>query len=167
VSEDYLRLRWRTGNHQGRTLYARTANGDEIIGMLDTPELAAEARDAHNERLARWEASRPDAGVEERYRKVALPANPAMVRLRYGAADEEITFELDGYAAPETADFVVVHVPESTREDDWVIHKFANGQVFSSVRTVPDLCTKLRVLFATRRGDRVLMSRELAERVVS
>lgn|GEM_PF-3284734 len=43
---------WRTGRTLGRTLYARTGGddwkADTAIGMLDTPELAAEACAAHN-----------------------------------------------------------------------------------------------------------------------
>lgn len=45
-------LPWRTSNHNGRTLYAQAPGGDVPIGMLDTPELAAEACEAHNYRLA-------------------------------------------------------------------------------------------------------------------
>lgn len=46
---------WRVGRKVGRTIYA-TPPGDEdgvLIGMMDTPDLAREAVDAHNERLSR------------------------------------------------------------------------------------------------------------------
>jgi hypothetical protein len=49
-------LPWRTGRHNGRTIYAQLGpepdrEVDVAIGMLDTPELAAEAVGAHNDRL--------------------------------------------------------------------------------------------------------------------
>jgi hypothetical protein len=47
-----LLLPWRTGRKIGRTLYAVTgpeaSDDDVLIGMMDTPELAAEACAAHN-----------------------------------------------------------------------------------------------------------------------
>lgn len=52
---DLLSLPWRTGRHVGRTVYAQSgpeASGDDLlIGVMDTPELAAEACGAHNRRL--------------------------------------------------------------------------------------------------------------------
>lgn len=42
---------WRTGRKVGRTLYA----GDELIGLMDTRELAAEVAAAVNERVGRGE----------------------------------------------------------------------------------------------------------------
>jgi hypothetical protein len=52
---------WRTGTSVGRTLYAcppgsSHRNGEILIGMMDTADLAREAVDAHNGRLA---ASKP------------------------------------------------------------------------------------------------------------
>ena len=51
------RLPWRTGRRVGRTIYARygddDASTDVLIGVMDTPELAAEAVLAHNALLAR------------------------------------------------------------------------------------------------------------------
>jgi hypothetical protein len=44
--------RWRVGRSIGRTIYAmvgaEASKADEVIGMLDSPELAAEAVGAHN-----------------------------------------------------------------------------------------------------------------------
>lgn len=52
---------WRTGRKVGRNIYAQRgdepADSDPIIGQLDTPELAAEAVAAHNERLQRAPSS--------------------------------------------------------------------------------------------------------------
>ncbi len=54
---DLTALPWRQGRHQGRHLYAQTgprpSDSDPLVGTLDTEELAAEACEAHNERLAR------------------------------------------------------------------------------------------------------------------
>ena len=51
-----MNLPWRTGRRVGRTIYAQVGNEvssrDVLIGMLDTPELAAEVCAAHNARLA-------------------------------------------------------------------------------------------------------------------
>ena len=51
------RLPWRTGRHQGRAVYAQYGNEptrtDVLIGLMDTPELAAEVVLAHNALLAR------------------------------------------------------------------------------------------------------------------
>jgi len=53
---DLLSLPWRVGTKNGRTLYAYAgewaAREDVMIGVMDTPELAAEVCAAHNERLA-------------------------------------------------------------------------------------------------------------------
>ncbi len=60
--EEWQRYRWscvpwRVGRSIGRTIYARLGTGyfdinsDIVIGMMDTPELAAEAVSAHNSRL--------------------------------------------------------------------------------------------------------------------
>jgi hypothetical protein len=47
-----LTLQWRVGRHIGRTIYAVSddaPDGDGVlIGVMDTPELAAEAVQAHN-----------------------------------------------------------------------------------------------------------------------
>ena len=51
ITPDLLSLPWRTGTHTERTLYAQAPGGDVVIGMLDTPELAAEACAAHNHML--------------------------------------------------------------------------------------------------------------------
>ena len=49
---DLLSLPWRTGRKVGRTMYARlgpeASDEDPLIGMMDTPELAAAAVAAHN-----------------------------------------------------------------------------------------------------------------------
>lgn len=48
-------LPWRTGRKVGRTIYTitdwQTLEGD-LIGMMDTPELATAAVDAHNQSVA-------------------------------------------------------------------------------------------------------------------
>jgi hypothetical protein len=53
---DLTGLPWRQGRHVGRHLYAQLgpepSDDDPVIGALDTAELAAEACEAHNERLA-------------------------------------------------------------------------------------------------------------------
>jgi hypothetical protein len=53
---------WRTGRSLGRTVYARTGGddweADTVIGMLDTPQLAEAACQAHNDALALRQAAR-------------------------------------------------------------------------------------------------------------
>lgn len=47
---------WRVGRKVGRTVYVvvdDTATNDVLIGVMDTPDLAREAVEAHNERLSR------------------------------------------------------------------------------------------------------------------
>lgn len=47
---------WRTGRKVGRTVYVvvdDTFEHDVLIGVMDTPDLAREAVEAHNERLTR------------------------------------------------------------------------------------------------------------------
>lgn len=50
--QDLLSLPWRNGRHVGRTVYAMPSgeptDTDPLIGVMDTPELAAEAVAAHN-----------------------------------------------------------------------------------------------------------------------
>lgn len=50
---DPLSVPWRVGRKVGRTIYAQhgpePSDDDRLIGMLDTPELAAEAVHCHNE----------------------------------------------------------------------------------------------------------------------
>ena len=52
VTGSPLLLSWRTGRKVGRTIYAQLgpepSDDDVLIGMMDTPELAAEACAAHN-----------------------------------------------------------------------------------------------------------------------
>lgn len=49
---DLENLPWRTGRKVGRTIYAQLgpepSDDDVLIGMMDTPELAAEAVGCHN-----------------------------------------------------------------------------------------------------------------------
>ena len=49
---ELLSQRWRTGRKIGRTIYAKTgpepSDSDPLIGVMDTPELAAAACAAHN-----------------------------------------------------------------------------------------------------------------------
>ena len=53
---DLTALPWRQGRSQPRNVYARTGGddwkADVMIGQLDTAEMAREACEAHNERLA-------------------------------------------------------------------------------------------------------------------
>jgi ribosomal protein S27AE len=55
-ARDPLRQPWRTGRKVGRTVYMQpgpeASDSDPLIGVMDTPELAAEACEAHNYRLA-------------------------------------------------------------------------------------------------------------------
>ncbi len=48
-------LRWRTGRKVGRTIYAQRgpdpSDGDILIGLMDTPELAFQAVTGHNAAL--------------------------------------------------------------------------------------------------------------------
>jgi hypothetical protein len=58
VSDDgYLNSRWRNGRHVGRTLYAMAgpepSDSDPLIGVMDTPELAARVVSDHNAALNR------------------------------------------------------------------------------------------------------------------
>ena len=50
--DQYLTMRWRCGRHVGRTLYAmpgpEPSDSDPLIGVMDTPELAARAVADHN-----------------------------------------------------------------------------------------------------------------------
>lgn len=49
---------WRVGRKVGRTIYAllgdELSDADVLIGVMDTPELAKEAVDAHNLQLKAW-----------------------------------------------------------------------------------------------------------------
>lgn len=49
---------WRVGRKVGRTIYAQCcdepSDEDPLIGVMDTPGLAAESVAAHNERLGYW-----------------------------------------------------------------------------------------------------------------
>ena len=51
----YKHLRWRTGRKVGRTIYVCTEDEnrdyDILIGVMDSPALAAEAVECHNARL--------------------------------------------------------------------------------------------------------------------
>ena len=49
---DLLSLPWRTGRHNGRAIYAQALCMDDVmVGVMDSPELAAEVCEAHNARL--------------------------------------------------------------------------------------------------------------------
>ena len=49
---DYTKIKWRTGRKVGRTIYAQVgdapADNDPLIGVMDSPELAQAAVEAHN-----------------------------------------------------------------------------------------------------------------------
>jgi hypothetical protein len=55
VGPDLLSLPWRTGRRKGRHLYAQLgsepSDDDPELGMMDSPELAAEACEAHNAKI--------------------------------------------------------------------------------------------------------------------
>jgi hypothetical protein len=52
LAGQHVRVTWRPGRKVGRTIYAQAgpepSDGDVLIGVMDTPELAAEACDARN-----------------------------------------------------------------------------------------------------------------------
>jgi hypothetical protein len=71
MAADPIDLPWRQGRHQGRHLYAqagpRPSDDDQLVGTLDSAELAGEACESHNEALARRKAGlrlRGSAGVQ-------------------------------------------------------------------------------------------------------
>lgn len=47
---DYVRMRWRVGGQVGRTIYAQAFGAEKgvLIGLMDTPELAADVVYRHN-----------------------------------------------------------------------------------------------------------------------
>ncbi len=55
---------WRVGRKAGRTIYAmkgnRPSDDDVLIGMLDTPELAKAAVEAHNHWKPAWPIQHPE-----------------------------------------------------------------------------------------------------------
>ena len=57
TDDGYLNSRWRNGRHVGRTLYATSgpepSDSDPLIGVMDTPELAARVVRDHNAALNR------------------------------------------------------------------------------------------------------------------
>lgn len=53
--------RWRVGKKLGRTLY----DGDELVGLMDTEELARLVVDAVNEQLEREEEHRRPADLRQ------------------------------------------------------------------------------------------------------
>jgi hypothetical protein len=57
IWSDAVNWPWRTGTSVHRTIYgcppgSTHRSGEVLIGMMDTPDLAREAVDAHNDRLA-------------------------------------------------------------------------------------------------------------------
>ena len=81
-----LLLPWRTGRHVGRTIYVQLgpepSDEDPFIGCLDSAELAAEACEAHNERLLHAEI-REGLNAAERGETVDLGSFA-----QYGSEDE-------------------------------------------------------------------------------
>ena len=74
---DPLSLPWRTGRHVGRTIYAQggpeaSREDDELIGVMDTPELAAEACAGHNHML--WSRRQVDGQLKARQAGSARPS---------------------------------------------------------------------------------------------
>lgn len=65
MTADLLSLPWRTGRKVGRTVYAQlgpeTSDDDPLIGLMDTPELARAACEAHNRQRARERMARRGA----------------------------------------------------------------------------------------------------------
>lgn len=55
MTQDALNQPWRIGRKVGRTIYTAPPDSEdgELIGVMDTPELASEAVDAHNFNLLR------------------------------------------------------------------------------------------------------------------
>lgn len=55
--EEYATAEWRTGRSVGRTIYAMRggipSDTDPLIGVMDTPQLARAAVEAHNKLLGR------------------------------------------------------------------------------------------------------------------
>lgn len=55
IGDASWRRPWRTGRKVYRTIYVQLgdepSNEDPLIGLMDTPKLAQEAVEAHNERL--------------------------------------------------------------------------------------------------------------------
>lgn len=56
---DPIRLPWRVGHSTGRAIYASPGGNDDVVGMMDTRELAAFVVDAANN-------SAPDANLHAR-----------------------------------------------------------------------------------------------------
>lgn len=61
---------WRTGRSVGRTIYAcppksSHRNGEVLIGMMDSPELAAAAVEAHNRLLSERKWNNPAAPAQD------------------------------------------------------------------------------------------------------
>lgn len=82
VRQDLHLSPWRQGRHEPRHLYAQigpeASDDDPIVGTLDTPEAAAEACLAHNERLAgrpAWEVARYLCSVTEGHNREAVAAS--------------------------------------------------------------------------------------------
>ena len=73
---DPLSLPWRVGRHVPRHIYVQLGAGpndeDWPIGTMDTPELAAEACAAHNERLS----PNPAVGLANAIIRARLTASP-------------------------------------------------------------------------------------------
>lgn len=75
---------YRTGRHVGRTIYRqvsdRPSDRDELVGMMDTPELAAQVVDALNRSLRSDQvAARTVAACEHRTLVADFPSGFAPV----------------------------------------------------------------------------------------
>lgn len=74
---DLATVPWRIGRKVGRTIYAVVGpdrDSDELIGVMDTRELAAEAVEAHNERVhpRMWPSETADADHEDEATKEGI-----------------------------------------------------------------------------------------------
>ena len=76
ITPDLLSLPWRVGTKNGRTLYAHAGTGasreDVMIGVMDTPELAAEVCLGHNHML--WSRRQVDGQLKARQAGSARPS---------------------------------------------------------------------------------------------
>lgn len=71
---------WRTGRHVGRTVYAQAgpepSDADLLIGVMDTPELAAEACEGRNRLAARTALLAKLDGAEQALGTETSPQDP-------------------------------------------------------------------------------------------
>ena len=64
---------WRVGRKLGRTLYVH----DQVVGMVDTPELAAAIVDAMNGEIAKADAAGYERGIRHAADELVVAAKAA------------------------------------------------------------------------------------------